>query len=321
METMFEHILVPLDGSPLAERVLPHAVALASAFESEVTLLRVADQPAAGGRSLFPDVTRWRFSEVEVKAYLDQWTDYLEGAGVRTTNALLEGQAAERIIDFAHDHDVSLILLSSHGQSGFSEWNISSVVQKVILRAHTSVMVVRAYQPVASALTGMPYKRVLAPLDCSQRAESVLPIAVALASTHEAQLLVAHVVSRPDVPHRAPLSQDVIELVDRLTEHNRIEATKYLEGLLTQLPPNTQTRLLISDNPPAALHELIAEENIDLVMLGAHGYSSETRWPYGSTVLNFIAYGTTPLLIAQDLSMDEFERTQAEIAAREYKGH
>jgi nucleotide-binding universal stress UspA family protein len=318
---MFEHILVPLDGSPLAECVLPHTVAVASAFESEVMLLRVLEQPVAVGRSLFSNLAQWRFGEVEAKAYLDGWTDRLQAAGLRTTNALLEGQAAERIIEFAHDHDVSLVLLSSHGRSGLSEWNVSSVVNKIILRAHTSVMVIRAYRPVASALTGMHYQRVLAPLDCSQRAECVLPLAAVLAHAHEAELLLAHVVSRPGVPHRAPLSQDVIELVHRLTEHNRIEATRYLEELRSQLSVDIQTRLLISDNASAALHELVAQENVDLVMLGAHGYSSGTRWPYGSMVLNFVAYGTTPLMIVQDLSPDEIERTQAEMAAREHKGY
>jgi nucleotide-binding universal stress UspA family protein len=321
MGIMFERILVPLDGSPLAECVLPHAIAIASAFESEVTLLRVSEQPASIGRSLFPDLAQWRFGEVEAKAYLGEWTDRLRATGLRTTNALLDGRAAGRIIEFAHEHNSSLILLSSHGQSGLSEWNISSVVQKIILRAHKPVMIIRAYQPVASSLTDLHYQRVLAPLDCSQRAECVLPLAATLTRAQGAELLLAHVVSSPVVPHRAPLAQDVAELVHQITEHNRMEATKYLEELQAHLSPNIQTRLFISDNAPATLHELIAQENVDLVILSAHGHSSGTRWPYGSMVLNFIAYGTTPLLIVQDLSKDEIEQTQAEMAAKEYKGH
>jgi nucleotide-binding universal stress UspA family protein len=284
-------------------------------------LLRVSDQPAAAGKGLFPDLAQWRLGEVEAKAYLDEWTVRLQAAGIRTTNVLLEGQAAERIIEFAHEHDVSLIMLSSHGRSGLSEWNVSGVVQKIILRAHTSVMVVRAYQPVVSALTGMHYRRVLAPLDCSQRAECVLPLAAALTQAHEAKLVLAHVVSKPVVPHRAPLSQDVVELVDHLTEYNRIEAARYLEEFQSQLSSDVQTRLLISDNAPTTLHELVTQENVDLVMLSAHGHTSGTRWPYGRLVLNFIAYGTTPLIIVQDLSPDEIKRTQAEMVVREYKGH
>ena len=63
------------------------------------------------------------------------------------------------------------------------------------------------------------------------------------------------------------------------------------------------------------------QENVDLVVLSAHGCSGRTEWPYGSLVVNFIAYGTTPLLIVQDLSPDEVEHTQAEMVTREHKGH
>ena len=317
---MFEHILVPLDGSPLAEGVLPHAVALASAFDSEVMLLQVLDEPTVGRSSFFPDLAQWRFGEVEAKAYLGKWTDRLQTAGVRATNAVLEGQAAGRIIDFAHEHDVSLIVLSSHGRSGMSEWNVSSVVQKIILRAHTSVMVVRACPSSVSALTDLHYRRVMAPLDGSQRAEFVLPLAATLAHTHGAEILLAHVVNSPEVPHRGPLSPDVSKRVSLITEYNRNQATRHLEELRSELSPNVQTRLLISDNVPETLHELVAQENVDLVMLGAHGYGIGARWPYGSMVLHFIVYGTTPLLIVQDLSINEIERTQAEMTVREYEG-
>ena len=83
----------------------------------------------------------------------------------------------------------------------------------------------------------------------------------------------------------------------------------------------TGGHLQVSDNAAATLHELVAQENIDLVVLSAHGYSGGTKWPYGSVALNFIVYGATPLLIVQDLSQDELESTQAEMATREHQGH
>jgi hypothetical protein len=79
--------------------------------------------------------------------------------------------------------------------------------------------------------------------------------------------------------------------------------------------------LLVSENSAASLHDLVEQESVDMVMLSAHGYSGGIKWPYGSMVINFIGYGTTPLLIVQDLSPDEVERTKAEMYAREYKGH
>jgi nucleotide-binding universal stress UspA family protein len=182
-------------------------------------------------------------------------------------------------------------------------------------------MIVRAYQPVTSDLTGLRYRRLLVPLDGSQRAECALPVATTLARSHESQLLLAHVVCRPEMPHHVPLTQEEIELGNRLTKHARLRATRHLEQLQSWLPLDVQTRLLVSDSVAVTLHELVTQESVDLVVLSAHGYSSRTRWPYGSVALNFIAYGTTPLIIVQDLSKDELEETLAEIAAREHKGH
>lgn len=317
---MFDRILVPLDGSSLAECVLPHVIALAQAFESQVTLLRVLERTAAGQVSSV-DPVGWHLRKAEAESYLDGEAARLQKAGLRTERALLEGQAAERIIEFARDRSIDLLILSSHGQSGLSGWNISSIVQKIILRAYVPVMIVRAYQPVSGDLTGARYRRVLVPLDCSRRAECVLSIAATQARFHKAELLVVHVVSSPQMPCWAPPTQEDIELASRIIERNRVEASKYLGQLQTRLDVDLQTRVLVSDHVSATLHELVEQENVDLVVLSAHGHSGGTKWPYGSVVVNFIGYGTTPLLIVQDLTPDEVERTEAERAVREHKGH
>jgi nucleotide-binding universal stress UspA family protein len=70
-----------------------------------------------------------------------------------------------------------------------------------------------------------------------------------------------------------------------------------------------------------ALHEMVEQENADLVMLVAHGYSGVGRWPYGSIATSFIIHGNTSLMIMQDLSRDEIMKTMAEMAAGETKGH
>jgi len=318
---MLDHIRVPLDGSSLAECVLPHAVALAQAFDAQVTLLRVLERAQSVGRLQSLDPLSWHIRKAEAGSYLDGLVVRLQEAGLQTEKALVEGRAAERIVEFAHDHDVSLIILSSHGRSGLSGWNISGVVQKIILRVCMPTMIVRAYQSVTGDLTGLHYRRLLVPLDCSQRAECALPLATTLARFHESQLLLTHVVRRPEMPRGMPLVQEEIELAGRLTELNRLEASRRLEQLQSQLSSDTQIHLLVSDNAVATLHDLVRREDVDLVVLSAHGYSGGARWPYGSVTLNFIAYGTTPLLIVQDLSQDELERTQAEMAAREHKGH
>jgi nucleotide-binding universal stress UspA family protein len=102
---------------------------------------------------------------------------------------------------------------------------------------------------------------------------------------------------------------------------NQTRAGKYLKQLQDQLSPDVETRVIVGDAPAASLQDFVAQENVDLVVLSAHGYTGETRWPYGSVALNFIAYGTTPLLIVQDLSLGEMKRALARLTTGQPKGH
>ncbi|HZY43476.1 MAG TPA: universal stress protein [Anaerolineae bacterium] len=314
---MFNRILLPLDRSSLAECVLPHTIAVARAFESQVTLLNVMDVPREARWRNAMDPLNWQIRKAEAKTYLHEVDLRLQAAGLLTETHILEGFAAEQIIGFSDTHTPQLIILSSHGQSGLSGWNVSGVVLKVILRARTSIMIVRAYQLTPTEMTSLRYRRILVPIDGSQRAECVLPMASTLARFHEAQILLAHVVRRPEMPRRTPPSREDVEVADRLVERNRAEAIQYLNDLRSQLSGEVQARVLVSNHIAATLHELVEQEMIDLVVLSAHGHSGLTQWPYGSVVISFITFGTTPLLIVQDLSQDEIQPSPAEIAAKE----
>jgi nucleotide-binding universal stress UspA family protein len=319
---MFSNILVPMDGSPLAECVLPHVVTISNVFAARATLVQALElaDPSSGQ---IIDPLGWQMVKIEAQNYLEGIAQLLHQAGLQVDCQLIDGQAANSIIDFAHSKSTDLIILSSHGRSGLSAWNVSSVVQKIVQRAHLPYMIIRAYEPRQDLYSDLKYQTLLVPLDSSQRAECVLPIATRLASYFQARLLVVHVVARPEMPHRMPLSVEDIALADRLTERNCREATKYLEQIknrLTSKNVNVQTRLLLKDNVAFALHELVEQENVDLVVMSAHGYSGKTRWPYGNVVEKFITYGATPLLIYQDYKPNELDSTHAEIAMRQIKG-
>ncbi|MBI5030511.1 MAG: universal stress protein [Chloroflexi bacterium] len=313
---MLTRILLPLDRSPLAECVLPHAVAIARAFDSQVTLAHVMDSPQRANWRRAVDPLNYRIRKAEAESYLGDLVVRLIKSGVSTEKQILDGYAAERIVEFSRRTQVSLIVLSSHGQSGLTGWNVSSVVQKIILRAHTSIMIVRAYQPISPNVTELRYHRLLLPLDGSQRAECILPMANTLARSYDAKILLAHIVRRPEMPRRTPPTDEDVNLADRVVGRNQAEAIQYFDQVKSQLSGDIQARVLVSDHIAATLHELVDQEKIDLVLLAAHGYSALTRWPYGSVVSSFITYGTTPLLIVQDLPQDKIEPTVAEIAAR-----
>jgi nucleotide-binding universal stress UspA family protein len=318
---MFKRILLPLDSSKLAECVLPHLVAIAQICEPEVQLLRVLEPFGVTARMRMIDPVDWEIRKAEAESYLSGIAERLKNAGLRVSANLYDGSPAEQIIEVAHSWNADLILMSSHGQSGLSPWNVSSVVQQVILRVHRSLMIIRAYQPVTADLTGLRYRKIFLPLDGSQRAEMPLTLAESLARAHSSEILAAHVVRQPELPRRTSASQEDLLLANQLTQRNRAEALKYLEDLKSRIEMAIQTKLEVSSSISRSLHQIADENNVDLTILSAHGYSGDTRWPFGSVGLGFIVYGSTPLLILQDLPTNRIEPTRAEIAARETGGH
>jgi nucleotide-binding universal stress UspA family protein len=320
---MFDPVLVPLDGSLLAECALPHAIAIARAFDAKVVLLRVLDKNQAGEKTQLFDLVNWQINKTAAKLYLEKTGARLQKAGVRIETAVLEGLVAESITEFAQNQGIKLIILSSHGRSGLSQWGISSVTQKIIFSAPTSVLIIRAHQPALSELVEGQYKRIMVPLDGSRRAENVLPMVTLLARFHKSWIHVVHVVKMPEMARQMPLAREDMELSERIVSRNREEAIRYLDQVRLQSPLDgidVQTHLLTSDNAAAALHELAEKEGIDMVALSAHGYSGYNQWPYGGMVNNFVLYSKVPLLIVQDLPAKE-EPADLELPPRERPKH
>jgi len=318
---MFNRILVPLDGSALAECVLPHVIAFAKVFDAEVTLLQVLEPPRSSAIARAIDPVEWEFVRAEADGYLNEMTARLKGFGLKVTKTLRDGPAEEHIIDFAHQNDIDLIILGSHGQSGLSDWNVSNLVQKISLRAYTSMLIVRAYHTVNNDLTDQGYRQLLVPLDGSQRAEVVLPATKVISQYCRSKILLAHLACKPAMHSRLPLTPAETELVNQVTDHNRKWTAKYLEEIRSQLMPGVDCRIHILEGGYTELHDLVEVEGVDLVLLSAHGQSGNPRWPYGGVTLSFIVYGTAPLLIVQDLDRHKVQKTTAELIAREKKGH
>ena len=318
---MFEKILVPLDQSQIAECVLPHAAAFAKIYDADVQLLHVLERPSLSDRFHPIDPLAWQFYKSEAEAYLNKVADSLNQAGLNPNIVLLEGQPAQTIINYAISHDINLIMLSSHGQTGLSRWNVNSVVRKILQVLQVSSFLVRAYNPIATDMVDLHYHRLLVPLDGSQRSECVLPTAETFAQRHQASLLLGHVVVKPEMPRQTPLNQDDLDLIKNFVDRNLSAADNYFQRLLKRLTVDFIPRLLVRENIALSLHQLVEEEVIDLVMISAHGYSGYGKWPYGSLTSSFIEYGTTPLLIVQDLAQKDMSISPAEEAAKAIKGH
>ncbi len=304
---MLDTILAPLDGSQLAECVLPHITAIARTFDANITLLRVLERNQADASTPMFDLLNWHIHKTKASIYLESICKLLQESGLRAQTSMLEGLEAEGISEYAQSTGAKLIVLSSHGRNGITQWGISNITQKIIQISQTSILVIRARQNEATlpAESETPqYQRILVPLDGSQRAENVLPVITQLAHYHNSQIHFVQIVQPPEMARQMPPSELDIDLANRVVARNREEAQRYLEQVRSRSSLDRlaiQTHLITSDNAAAALHQLADQEHIELLALSAHGYSGNLQWPYGSMVNNFITYGKVPLLIIQDL--------------------
>ena len=142
---MHKRILLPLDGSELAEKALPHALAQAEHFEAELILLMVSVQPSEppGMWSLAVKQARDR-ARASAREYLEQAAVRVKERGVPVKTVTLEGRPHVEITRFAEDNQVDLIVMCARGQSGLSRWLMGSVADRVVRGSTTPVLLVPA---------------------------------------------------------------------------------------------------------------------------------------------------------------------------------
>lgn len=301
---MFNVILVPIDRSPYSEVALAHAVSMAATFDARLMLLHVVDTAGWADPANLVNPLDWQIRKAETEAYLQNRTSQLQQRGLQAEWHMLEGDAAAQTQEFVRTHPVDLIILSARGQSADKDWRLGSVAFKLVEHARTSFLLVRSASPPAShseTLEDVSYQRILLPMDGSQRAECVLPVAAALSRKHTAHIILAHVVQRPEMPRRTPLTQEDLGLSDAIVASNRAEAERYLAVLKDRLPGQVEDRVLIGPDAISTLYQLGLQEQIDLIVLSAHGYSNRAAWPYGSLTAGLTLHGATSVLVVQDM--------------------
>jgi nucleotide-binding universal stress UspA family protein len=140
-------VLVPLDGSKLAEQVLPTIIPIAAALGCEVTLLRVLVVDTSGpftGRWYLPQNSSFETADQDARSYLERLASHVERQGVRVSTATQLGPVAKSIVDYAEGHDVDLIAMCTHGRTGIARWALGSVADRVLRAGDKPVLLVRA---------------------------------------------------------------------------------------------------------------------------------------------------------------------------------
>jgi nucleotide-binding universal stress UspA family protein len=267
---MFQQIMVPLDGSELAERALPCAERLEVATGATLHLVHVIEllPPATGGFALayMPGSIHGDLLAQETQhatAYLDKMRERVAASGVPVRTEQRLGDVAACLLDYEHDAGIDLVVMCSHGRTGLARFALGSVAEHLLRQGTAPVLLVR---PFGDPVT---LEHAVVPLDGSEQAEKALQVVDQLARhvVHEVTLL--HVIGAAE---EAP------------------EAERYLEevaGRLTQQHLICRRRVEQGD-PAGTIIDVAGTDK--LVVLATHGRSGPMRWALGS-VADRVAHG------------------------------
>lgn len=295
---MYTKLLIPLDGSRLAEGVLPYARLLAHGLNVPVELLRV-DHPA----QLAPHSPS--IGDLE---YLQRVAESF--AGIADVNCRVElGNPAAIIVDLAAAQSGTLIAMATHGYSGVQRWLLGSVAEKVLHAATNPLLLVRPATGESSGEASL--NTVLVPLDGSGLAEKVLPTVAEMATRLKLEVVLVRVVIRvyfgaPDAV--LPMFGANIPNQNELWAQASSEATEYLAGKVEQLRaeglPHVSSVLIdgSAEGAAAEIVDLARKTKDNLVAMTTHGRSGIERWVMGSVAERVARHCSAPVLVIRPRS-------------------
>ena len=277
-QNMYKKIVVPLDGSPLAEVALPYAEEVAGKMGSDIVLLTVlpseeqddylAHQNYAGK---IVDIT---------KRQVDKYSENTGNKSIKVGTATRTGNPAEGILDYVEKGNMCLIVMATHGRSGVGRWAVGSVADKVV-RSTTRqpLLLIRAKGAHPDVRAKRILKKGLLPLDGSTISEAVIPYFSEAARSLQMELTLLRVITKNNGSFAA--------------------ADTYLGDWCRQLTNkgiNVKYEVR-SGSPAEQIIDLADELASDLVVMSTRGQTGINLWSLGSIAQKVLLGGNTPLLL------------------------
>lgn len=293
---MYTRMLVPLDGSKLAEQALPYARFLAKALTIPVELLEAVDPDAL---TVFSNPEAGRYLDGLLAETTESGRAYLKAIagtfeGIHVEYSVETGKAEEVIIERAAAHNDALIVMATHGRSGIQRWLLGSVTDKVLHGATNHLLLVRATEEGRTA--GMAaFTAVVVPLDGSALAEKPLPYVVDLAKKMKLKVILCRAYSLPLVSGDAyeVYTQDLINQIeaearDYLAEKEKEIKRSGLENIASVVCFGYGAEEIIS---------LAGKTPDSFIAMCTHGRSGIKRWVLGSVTERVVRHSGDPVLI------------------------
>lgn len=297
---MFDKILLPVDFSEHAALAFGHAGLFARTFGAQLELVHVVEQVVHSHPSFWSAEPALadelhRQSMASAERLLTELERTRAGElGSRTSTRVVSGTVPGALADHAAASGADLIVMSTHGRTGFARWLMGSVSERLLRVAPCSALVVRG-----AVAGGAPsIRRLLVAVDLSEHSRRALEAALAIARSLGATLEVLHAVALP-IQADAGLSQP--GLIERLRERGLAELERFIDEAIAAGPASTIAieRTLVSGTPTTVINEHVAARQPDLLVLGTHGYGGVKRLVLGSVAEALARYSTVTTLVVR----------------------
>ena len=295
----FHHLLVPLDGSRLAEVVLPTALGFAKGIGAQVTLLHVLEHDAPQTVHGEPHLTEAGAAE----HYLRELASHFVVDGLALdfhVHANEEHDVAASIVDHAQELEADLTVLTPHGRGGLRRWLIGSIAQQVLQRGTTPVLLVPPCEP--GTQPSFELHSLLIPLDGKEAAEAVLPLAQEIARTWHAAIDLVQVVptlSTVGGDRAASAMLTPIATASTLQIEAQV-AQDYLGNLAEAWPADVPLNIgVLRGDPAHEVVELVRRTRPDLIMLSTHGRTGLAGLWAASVATKIVTRAERPILMVR----------------------
>lgn len=305
---MFKKILVPLDGSAIAEQAIPFAVSLARAARAPIDLLRVHQPLQLRVTDVLEEVehARWHEDNRYLTAIAAETRSTVD---VPVTDAVLPGDPAAVICRRALEEGVDLVVMTTHGRTGFSRAWLGSVADGVLRRAIVPVLMLRIAEAAPRRMGTVPHlQRILVPLDGSRAADAVLEPARALAEAVEGTLVLLRVVQPVPMSTGDPLmgfaGSAVVEDQEAtaiLAREARRELERSARSLADQRFANAERHVVVEASLARAILDFANRQRVDLIAMSTHGRGA-SRLIVGSIADKVLRGSALPILLRRPAS-------------------
>ena len=304
---MYRRILVPLDGSELAETVLPYAKELAERLDVDVIILHVYRQRHGEHEPMHrayveraSGKVRRQMRSIQPIEGTQPIVAYEQVRGIFTL-----GRPAEEILRYADNHGIDLILMATHGRSGVQRWAMGSIATKVLRVSKVPVLLVPVGSRQEFINNAGATRTIVVPLDGSELAETVIPYVETLINQWDSNafnIVLIKVCESPfvtaDYPE-ATMLQTWDQHVDNMKARFKLTSEQYLRQLENKLRDaglNARSEVLMGKTADMII-EYAKVNPSSMVAMSSHGRSGLKRWAYGSVADKVVHGASCPVLL------------------------